>query len=147
MLYFKADKKYKNSFFVCSKKVTFDYFLSKAKTGSYINSAFDWNNTTEGYDFWNFLSGKWRKLVNSQGFKLIDFLKKNNVYEQFIYNLKQSFKYSYNYETLEAFIEIYNPTNYIYCAFKWHETKEGWEYWNIINTKWISYLNNNFNIN
>ena len=146
MFYFKADKYYKNSFFVCPKKVTFDYFVSKVKKENYISFSFDWKNTTEGYDFWGFLSSEWRKCINSQGYKLIDFLKENNVYEQFIDNFKQSFKY-YNYETLEMLIETYNPTNYINYAFDWDKTKEGWEYWNIVNIKWISYLSNNFNIN
>lgn len=71
--------------------------------------------------------------------KFIFFLKKNDIYDAYLYNLKKD-KITYP----NNFIELYKYTNeayYVAKGFIWYNTKEGYEYWEIINNKWLNVKN------
>lgn len=136
---YKSDKIYRISFFSYQKEVPFNYFITKTRKESFISCAFDWEKTKEGWAFWNSLSYKWRRYIYPQAFNLIDFLEENNAYKQYIYNFKHGLK-DYDQETFLVFADTYNQKNHINYAFDWDETKEGFDYWNNINAKWIDSL-------
>ena len=67
--------------------------------------------------------------------EFVKFLKDNNVYDKFIYNLK-------NYISLDDYCYKIYITNYILDSFTWNNTKEGHNFWYDIYNKWVNYLNN-----
>lgn len=71
--------------------------------------------------------------------KFIYFLKINNIYESYIYNLKKD-----NITYPNNLLDLYKYTDEAYFVAKgfiWRNTKEGYEYWEIINNEWISKKN------
>lgn len=71
--------------------------------------------------------------------KFIFFLKRNDLYESYIYNLKKD-----NITYPNNLLELYKYTDenyYIAKGFIWYNTKEGYEYWEHINNEWIKTKN------
>ena len=68
--------------------------------------------------------------------ELITFLKKNRAYSKFMRNLKYK-----NIEELNDAIALAEEKGFtvspIVAAFIWTDTPEGYEYWNIVENKWI----------
>ena len=67
----------------------------------------------------------------------MQFLKENNIYEQYMYN------FNYNREFKNNFIKFLNnvePFNIIYQSFPWHYTKEGISTWSKLSKNWIEKL-------
>ncbi len=60
------------------------------------------------------------------------FLKENNALE----------KYLSNFDAVKpsTFFKISAPRSYIALAFAWSSTKEGWDFWSNLHTKWCSTL-------
>lgn len=55
-----------------SRKVSFEEFIDKLRAPRYyeaeqefINFAFTWNKTSEGFSYWHKLDTKWRKVLES----------------------------------------------------------------------------------
>ena len=69
----------------------------------------------------------------------VSFLKSVYAYESFMYN----FKTCNEKNTLRKFLNEKTISFYIFDAFTWDETYEGWEYWSHIDKKWLEYLINN----
>jgi len=84
----------------------------------------DWNEEEINYDD-NSLTNK----------NFVEFLKDNNIYDQFIYNLK-----NYNSISLDDYCYKIYITSYILDAFSWKHTKEGYDFWDEMSDKWIKYL-------
>ena len=57
------------------------------------------------------------------------FLIDNNCLESYLYNLKH-FKFSS--------VSPYPFNKLIIYTFKWEATKEGWDFWNALDDKWIT---------
>jgi len=64
--------------------------------------------------------------------KFTRFLKENNCYNEYFNN------YDKGYAEV-SFINLLGNSYYnlFYCAFYWGESKEGFEYWDKINAKWL----------
>ena len=65
--------------------------------------------------------------------KLKQFLINNNCLESYLYNLKH-FKFSS--------VSTIHFHKLILYAFKWNPTKEGWNFWNNLDNKWIKITRN-----
>ena len=63
--------------------------------------------------------------------ELEDFLRQEGVLELFIENSKK------HYSSISR-IPVWDVQS-IRVAFTWHNTKEGWNYWNDVNNKWGDY--------
>lgn len=61
------------------------------------------------------------------------FLIDNNCLESYLYNLKH-FKFSS--------VSPYPFNKLIIYTFKWEATKEGWDFWNKLDNKWIKITRN-----
>lgn len=75
--------------------------------------------------------------------KFLYFLLVENYYKIFISHLKSFHSIIH----IEKWIKHTNEPYYISEAFIWNNTRQGYEYWNEANKKWISYYkhNNHFN--
>lgn len=69
--------------------------------------------------------------------EFIAFLKKNGIYEKWIYNMKHQHPLT-NYAWWNCFARIYENKSYnsINCAFYWADTKEGHEFWRFYDRLW-----------
>lgn len=70
----------------------------------------------------------------------IRFLKHHNIYHLFIYNIKNRGNIGWCYDIKS--ISIYKPYYFVDDAFKWSDTKEGFDFWSDINIKWRDILIN-----
>ena len=70
----------------------------------------------------------------------IRFLKPHNIYHLFIYNIKNRGNIGWCYDIKS--ISIYKPYYFVDDAFKWSDTKEGFDFWSDINIKWRDILRN-----
>lgn len=61
------------------------------------------------------------------------FLKKNNCYEKYFFNLKE------NKKEKDVFFKTAHVSQFVLCAFTWFITKEGDKYWREINKSWMEY--------
>jgi hypothetical protein len=74
--------------------------------------------------------------------KLVKFLKNNNAYDSFIYNLKKKYE---EYEekkinkSLETFCDDIDKSQYINSLY-WDFSKEGFNYWSQLDYKWKNSL-------
>lgn len=50
---------------------TFEQYFGKTKIRSYLNDAFFWSNTNEGYWFWKKLDDKWTKICYRKNIKCV----------------------------------------------------------------------------
>jgi hypothetical protein len=66
--------------------------------------------------------------------KFVKFLNDYNIYDLFIYNIKNK-----SLIHLEKFCDNINKFQYI-NSFDWKDTKEGYEFWNNLNIKWLNRL-------
>lgn len=88
------------------------------------------------------------KLTPKQRF--IHFLKQNNVYEQYMFNFNNidgiNFrkKYRKEYASIKSFFLFSKKKYYVYNAFLWESTKEGYNFWNNLQIKW-EYQDNLYN--
>ena len=69
--------------------------------------------------------------------EFIAFLKKNGIYEKWIYNMKHQHPLT-NYAWWNCFARIYENKSYngINCVFYWADTKEGHEFWRFYDRLW-----------
>lgn len=69
--------------------------------------------------------------------EFIAFLKKNGIYEKWIYNIKDQHPLT-NYAWWNCFARIYENKSYdgINHTFTWADTKEGHEFWSFYNRLW-----------
>ena len=80
---------------------------------------------------------KWRR-------RFIAFLKENDIYEKWIYNMKDQHP-STNYKWWNCFADrIYanRCSNGINWAFYWADTEDGHGFWNYFNREWKSIVEN-----
>lgn len=80
---------------------------------------------------------KWKR-------KFIAFLKKNGIYEKWIYNIKDQNPLT-NYAWWNCFADrIYENKCYegINHAFTWADTKDGHEFWSFYNIEWKRIVGN-----
>ena len=71
--------------------------------------------------------------------EFIYFLKRNGVYEKYIYNFERRQKI-YRFYTKKSFVKYFNETpnlKLISCAFAWAFTKEQYNFWQRLHGKWI----------
>ena len=64
------------------------------------------------------------------------FLKENNAYDKWVYNLKHE---ALNSDSTCQWLFEDNSNEAINCAFFWGDTKEGYEFWSELNHKWSDY--------
>lgn len=76
---------------------------------------------------------------------IISFLKENNIYDVFEYNLNKASDLKGYFEYL--FNCGYSPFIFIIYAFTWARTKEGQAFWDNIHKKYKQYLINNLLFN
>jgi hypothetical protein len=60
------------------------------------------------------------------------FLKENDALEKYLSNIDTS--------EMSPFSKMSAPRSYIALAFAWSSTKEGWDFWSNLHTKWCSTL-------
>jgi len=70
--------------------------------------------------------------------KLVKFLKKEKIYDKFLFYLKQ------NYENPNK--DFCDKKRSFTSAFNFHNTKEGYLYWFMYKDKWLNYKKNIFNL-
>lgn len=78
--------------------------------------------------------------------KFIAFLKKNGIYEKWVYNMKDQHPTT-NTTWWDYFEDrIYEIKSYegINHAFTWNKTKDGHNYWRSFDLKWKSIVGNEF---
>jgi len=90
------------------------------------------------FKYLNNLIDKNEQFTNSL---LVDFLNEKNIYNKFVEYMIM-FNYNNNkYDSLFTFCDEIKPHNYIFIAFSWIKTTEGYDYWSNINNDWIDYIN------
>lgn len=60
------------------------------------------------------------------------FLKENDALEKYLSNIDTA--------DIAPFFKMSTPRSYIALAFCWGDTKEGWDFWSNLHTKWCSTL-------
>ena len=70
------------------------------------------------------------------------FLIDNNIYREFIYNLKQYMMKGYRryWSNTRTFCQEISRYSYVSNAFMWDKTKEGFKFWKKVNDSWRMYL-------
>ena len=68
------------------------------------------------------------------------FLKHHNIYYLFLYNIKNRHYVAWCYDIKS--LSTYKPYCFVDDAFKWSDTKEGFDFWSNINIKWRNILKN-----
>lgn len=66
----------------------------------------------------------------------VDFLTRKEIHDKFVKNYKAD-KNLWKNKPLDSFFEIANPWDYIYQAFPWTKTEEGYSYWEKIHREWL----------
>ena len=86
-------------------------------------------------------------MKNLNNIKLFNrFLKENNIFKIYYYNLENDDNEDFNRKTIENVYEIlkhYNIDEYhneIHNAFLWCETKQGFRFWEKIEQQWLNVL-------
>ena len=69
----------------------------------------------------------------------IQFLKENNIYEQYMYNFNKREESRNKAYPKNQFFSKVRREQYINYAFTWSITPEGWSYWNKFHEKWNNY--------
>lgn len=64
--------------------------------------------------------------------QFIDFLKENNLYEEFLTNLKNDGEFS----SLDELCEAKEPYRWIIGAFEWFKQDQHWKVWDELDEKW-----------
>lgn len=73
--------------------------------------------------------------------KFIYFLKKNNVYEKYLYNLNHTKKYNGDKRmTIPILIRHFSMVDFIYEAFFLNSTPEGANFWHRIEKDWLNFM-------
>lgn len=60
------------------------------------------------------------------------FLKENDALEKYLSNIDAT--------EMSPFFKMCTPRSYIALAFIWGDTKEGWDFWSNLHSKWCSTL-------
>ena len=74
----------------------------------------------------------------------LHFLKKNNVFEAYVFNFNNDKKYRMLFNprlvnsTANCFFKTISFENYVCSSFEWYKTPEGEFFWNEIHQKWIN---------
>ena len=80
--------------------------------------------------------------------KFLRFLKEENVYGEWIYNLRQQHPTTdfifWKVKLKEIFSEEKKCAEAIIYAFCWRRTKQGYEYWRTLSSKWKAKCRNYF---
>jgi len=151
-------QKYKNQFFKFMKKNNilpdylknlengifeekdFSKFQEKYFITDYIDTAFVWAETAQGYDFWYKINRKWnnsiRKRQNSvrseNKSQFFEFLRARGILSVYLKNFKKDlWKADFG-----GFQKKYFKENYINAAFDWGKTDQGSIFWSEINELW-----------
>lgn len=72
------------------------------------------------------------------------FLKQNHIYHLFLYNVKNRKHVECDYDI--KLMKTYKAYTFIYSAFKWDDTREGFDFWDNINIKWRDILRNKLSL-
>ena len=73
--------------------------------------------------------------------KFIYFLKKNNVYEKYLYNLNHTKKYDGDKRmTIPILIRHFSMGDFIYESFFLNSTPEGARFWHSIAKDWLNFM-------
>jgi len=121
----------------------------------YLVSAFPWEYTDRGMEFWMDLSNRWENLVSeyleeekvseksSEGKieaskdddkeMFFEFLQKKGAYHLFMDNLDK-------HRNVDNFFDRVPKFLYVMAGFNWDEVEEGADYWAMISHKWQMYL-------
>jgi hypothetical protein len=92
------------------------------------------NENNINWNDWN-IEEEDNKLDEILNKKFVKFLKDNNAYDKFITNLNIVNK------PIEIFCDDSKKKSYINRSFIWFQTKEGFDFWENLNVKWIQFLN------
>jgi len=80
--------------------------------------------------------------------EFVKFLKDNNIYDKFIYDLQQDInmrkKKGHPYIEVNNFCNETDYLDYILGAFPWGNTPEGTDFWIRYNHKWVKYITDFF---
>ena len=85
-------------------------------------------------------------ITNNQKRLFFRFLKKNNIYHAFIYNVKYIGIKKRDGVMVDVFLydrAFQEANNLIIGAFSWARTKEGTSFWLLFHKKWLNELNEN----
>ena len=76
--------------------------------------------------------------------QFIRFLKDNNVFEKYIYNLEHREEIHPWYPKVSAkkYFDTIDEKNLLYCAFAWSYTRQEMYFWLNLNEKWLDYISN-----
>jgi len=124
----------------------------------YISYTFGWGDSKEGYKFWLGINHKWRnhlkklnesidfndwddeeyEFCNNTNNKFVRFLKNHGIYDNFIYNCEHDKHYykGSRWYSLETFCVDLKKYEYINAAFDWENTKEGFDFWEKMDSQW-----------
>lgn len=73
--------------------------------------------------------------------KFIRFLKQNNAYEAYMFNLNSRISF-FKKSAFKSYVDRVGFSDFIKAAFNWERTKEGSGFWCDLHNKWIKeYLN------
>lgn len=73
--------------------------------------------------------------------KFVYFLKKNNIYEQYVYNLNKTQKSDgHNRMTIPLLIRYYSMGDFIYEAFYFDASPEGSYFWHCVSSDWLNFM-------
>jgi len=75
----------------------------------------------------------------------VDFLKNNDAYNKYMHNIKIENQRWDEIGEYKSLYEIKNsgPENWICCAFYWDKQKEGRQYWEQLDKKWVKIVEEN----
>lgn len=120
------------------RKMDFIQYINNTAKYNFFYNAFPWHLTKGGIQKWRTLSRMWiEKIQVPQQF--IQFLKENNVYEQYLKliierNKKDDIKTKLT--SIEDLFYNYHPMNYIYTCILSIYNKQELEKWQTIDEQW-----------
>lgn len=101
-------------------KINFIQYINNTEPFYLIYNAFNWDRTEEGISTWNKLSKQWVYLLNVPQL-FIQFIKQNNVYEQYINQIKYINYIPFigiHINSIEDIFNYYQPKDYITIIIK-----------------------------
>ena len=69
--------------------------------------------------------------------EFIIFLKEKEAYVNFKYNINK--KFDWNQTPIKYYIKHTGPINFLFSAFCWGDTKQGYEFWSKLDKEWVHY--------
>jgi len=129
----------------------------------FIDDAFDWETSPEGYGFWDKLNEEWYNIsykvnyLNEEYFEEFEedfitddefkkFLIDHKCLDKYIENaLNVELKHGMNDKEFAENFKKYRKEDYMRSAFSWGRSPEEWHYWKLMNKLWEDHMRKNHN--